>query len=90
MSEVNKSADRSLAEVVAEGLREREPHYFMMEQYGPDGEIVEVWEGHPVDPEQEGAHTVSICAHGYAEPRKDWRERGVVPPRGFHRHGGGE
>jgi hypothetical protein len=58
----------------------------MMEYCGPDGEIEEASEGHPIDDDlPEGAvEAVIITGHGYAEPRRDWRERGIVPPRGFH------
>jgi hypothetical protein len=75
-----------LSHLVAQALRERTPpRYFMMEWYGPDGEIVEAWESHPLDPDWDGAHTLVISGTDYAEPRTDWRERGVIPPKGFHR-----
>jgi len=71
---------------LAQALRERAPQrYFMIEKYGPDGEILEASEGHPLGPDHEGVHAVIITGVGYAEPRTDWRERGVIPPRGFHR-----
>lgn len=75
----------SLLDQVLQALRERSPRYLMMEQYGPDGEIVEAWEGHPLEPGHEGVHTVAITGVGFAEPRRDWRERGVVPPQEYHR-----
>jgi hypothetical protein len=76
---------------VAQALRERmTPRYFMMQHYGPDGEILEAWEGHLMEPDDHGVHAVIITGHGFAEPRTDWRERGIVPPRGFHRRGGSE
>ena len=76
-------ADSSLAHLVAQGLRERVPHYFMREEYDRDGKIVEAWEGHPGGPRDGGLLPVVFC-HEAAEPRRDWRERGIVPPRGFH------
>jgi hypothetical protein len=84
-----KSTGSSLAQQVAQGLRERVPQYLMTEEYGPDGEIVEAWEGHPIDLSGEGPRAVIFCHEG-AEPRRDWRERGVIPPRGYHRRVGGE
>ncbi len=87
---MDERAGLSLADQVAEGLRDREPHYFMMEQYGPDGEIMEAWEGPPDGARARGATTVLISGTGYAEPRMDWRERGLVPPRGYHRWEGAE
>ena len=71
---------------LAQALRERvNQRYFMIEKYGSDGEILEASEGHPIAPGEEGVHTLVITGHGFAEPRTDWRERGVIPPRGFHR-----
>jgi hypothetical protein len=78
----------SLINRVAEGLRKRKPQrYFMMETYGPDGEIEEASECHPIDDElPDGAvAAVIISGVGYAKPRTDWRKRGIVPPRGYHR-----
>jgi len=84
-------ADPSLPRLVAQALRERVPQrYFMIEKCGPDGEILEASEHHPLVPGEEGVHTLVITGHGYAEPRTDWRERGLIPPRGFHRGGGSE
>jgi hypothetical protein len=57
----------------------------MIEHYGPDGEILEASEGHLISPGDEGVYTLVITGHGFAEPRTDWRERGIVPTRGFHR-----
>ena len=75
-----------VAERVAHALRDRVPErYFMIEKYGPDGEILEASEGHPIAPGEPGVHTLIITYYGFAEPRTDWRERGVVPSRGFHR-----
>ncbi len=59
----------------------------MTEEYGPDGEIEEVWEGPEAGPEWGSWTTLTITGHGHAEPKRDWRERGVTPPRGFHRYG---
>jgi hypothetical protein len=44
-------------------------------------------EGHLIDDDlPEGAvAAVVISGVGYAKPRTDWRERGIVPPRGYHR-----
>ena len=71
---------------LAQALRERTPkRYFMMERYGPDGEILEAWESFPIEADHQGVTAVAITGVGYAEPRRDWRERGIVPPRGFHR-----
>lgn len=79
-------ADTSLPCLVAQALRERAPQrYFMIEKYGPDGEILEASEGHPITPGDEGVHTLVITGVGYAEPRTDWHERGIIPPMGFHR-----
>jgi hypothetical protein len=80
-----ETADLSLVGRVAQALRERAPQrYFMIEQYGRDGEILEASEGHPIAPDHEGVHAVIITGVGFAEPRRDWRERGMLPPRGFH------
>ena len=80
------AADTSLPRLVAQALRERvTQRYFMIEKYGPDGEILEASEGHPITPGDEGVHTLVISCYGFAEPRRDWRERGIVPQRGFHR-----
>ena len=77
----------SLVSQIVEALRERaKPRYFMMEEYGPDGEIVKAWEGNPIMPGHEEEPTLIVTGVGYAEPRTDWRERGVVPPQGFHRN----
>jgi len=81
-----ETADLSLVGRVSQALRERVPQrYVMIEQYGPDGEIVEASEGHPIAPGEQEVHTLVITCYGFAEPRRDWRERGVIPPRGFHR-----
>ncbi len=61
------------------------PYYFMMEQYGPDGEIEEAWEGHPFPSDGEGVQMVVITGHGFAKPRTDWRKRGIIPPKGYHK-----
>jgi hypothetical protein len=75
-----------LLESVAQGLRETAPPSFhMLEEYGPDGEIEEAWEGDRITAGTEGVEAIIITGHGYVEPRTDWQERGVVPPRGFHR-----
>jgi len=85
MSERCRRDAASLLSQIMEALRERaRPRYLMMEEYGPDGEIVKAWEGSPIVPGHEGVTTIIITGVGYAEPREDWRERGVVPPRGFH------
>ena len=82
-----ETADLSLVGRVSQALRERAPRrYFMIEQYGPDGEIVEASEGHPITLDQEGVHAVIITGVGFAEPRTDWHQRGIIPPRGFHRY----
>ncbi len=73
---------------VAQALHTRmTQRYFMTEHYGPDGEILEAWEGHPIEDDlPEGAvAAVIVSGHGYAAPRMDWRKRGILPPRGFHR-----
>jgi len=81
-----ETTDLSLPASLAQALRQRvNQRYFMIEKYGPDGEILEASEGHPLGPDHEGVHAVIITGVGYAEPRRDWRERGVIPPRGFHR-----
>ena len=72
--------------LLVEALQEvAPPRYFMLEYYGPDGEIVEAWEGHPIGQDHAGVEAVIITGTDSAEPRTDWRERGVVPPRGLHR-----
>ncbi len=81
--------DRSFAQAVAQGLRQRERHHFRMEEYGSDGEILEVWERDPMDSREEGLLPVVFCPEG-VEPRRDWRARGIVPPRGYHRWEGME
>ena len=79
-------ADLSPPRSVAQALRElASQRYFMTEHYGADGEIVEAWEGHELDPGWEGANSLIITCYGFSEPRTDWRERGIIPPRGFHR-----
>ena len=79
-------ADLSLMGLVAQALRQRTAQrYFLMERYGPDGEILEAWESHPIGPGEEGVKAVIISGHGFMEPRRDWRERGIIPPREFHR-----
>jgi len=81
-----RTADLPLPRLVAQALRERAPQrYLMMEKYGPDGEILEASEGHPIEPDHEGVQAVIITGVGSAEPRTDWRERGIIPPRGFRR-----
>jgi len=83
----------SLLSQIVEVLRERiEPRYLMMETYGPDGEILEAWECWPLTAESLASNPVLSIevlmpdAEGrHAEPRTDWQERGVTPPRGFHR-----
>ena len=85
MAERHRRDAASLTSQIVEALRERaKPRYFIVEEYGPDGEIVKAWEGNPLVPGQEGVNTMIVTGVGYAEPRTDWRERGVVPPRGFH------
>ena len=75
-----------LAGSLAQALRKQTPpHYFTMEQYDAEGEIVEVWEGHPLEPGEDGVRAVIITGTDYAKPRTDWRERGIVPPEGYHR-----
>jgi hypothetical protein len=77
---------QSAAGRVSQALRERAPQrYFMIEHYGPDGEILEASEGHPIEPGEQEVQALVITCYGFAEPRRDWRERGVIPPRGFHR-----
>ena len=86
-----ETADLSLVGRVSQALRERMTRrHFMLEHYGPDGEILEASEGHLIAPDHEGVHAVVITGVGFAEPRTDWRERGIIPPRGFHRRGGSE
>jgi len=76
----------SLVSQIVEALRERaKPRYFTTEEYGPDGEIVTVHEYCPLTPGEQADHTLTITCHGFAAPRTDWRERGVVPPGGYHR-----
>ena len=57
----------------------------MIEDYGPDGEILEAAEGHPLEPDWDGVQALIVTGVWFAEPRTDWRKRGIVPPRGFHR-----
>jgi len=79
-------ADLSPPGSVAQALRElASQRYFMTEHYGADGEIVEAWEGRPIEPGWDGVHAVIVTGTEYASPRTDWRERGIIPPRGFHR-----
>ena len=75
-----------LAGSLAQALRKQAPpRYFTMEQYDAEGEIVEVSEGHPLKPGEDGVRAVIITGTDYAKPRTDWRERGIVPPEGHHR-----
>ena len=39
--------DRSFAHAVAEGLRQPKRPRYRMEEYGPDGDILEAWERDP-------------------------------------------
>ncbi len=81
-----KTGPPSLARLIAQELREAAPQrYFMTEYYGPDGEIVEAWEGHPIQPGEEEIAMLILTGTEYARPRTNWRKRGVVPSRGFHR-----
>lgn len=81
-----QAGQTALSASLAERLRQAvPPRHFMIEQYGPDGEIVEAQEGHPIGPGHESVRTLVITGTDYAEPRTDWRERGVIPPKGFHR-----
>ena len=85
MSERRPRNASALLSQLAEALRQRSgPRYLMTEQYGPDGEILEAWEGHPLKPDHTGVSAIIITGVGYAAPREDWRERGIVPPRGYH------
>ena len=82
----NGPADLSPPLLVAQALRElASQRYFMTEHHGPDGEIVEAWESHPLELGGEGVRAVIVTGTGYAKPRTDWRERGIIPPRGLHR-----
>jgi hypothetical protein len=81
-----------MAEVAALLRQRTKRRYLMLEVYGPDGEILEASECWPLTAEQLASNPVQSVAVLYpdeqgrhAEPRRDWRERGVIPPRGFHR-----
>lgn len=83
----------SLARLAAEGLRRQVSlGFFMFEVYGPDGEIEEATECWPLTEDDFASDAVQVVVirrpdeNGrYPEPRSDWRERGIVPPRGVHR-----
>ena len=74
------TSDREVARRLGENAPRRR---FWWEEYGPDGEIVEAREGHVLRP-WEKIEFYAITQHGYAEPKLDWRERGVIPPQGIH------
>jgi hypothetical protein len=83
----------SLLSQVAAVLKARaNQRFFMFEVYGPDGEILEASECWPLTAEDLASDAVQGVAvllpdeqGRHAEPKRDWRERGVVPPRGFQR-----
>ena len=57
------------------------------EWYGLNGEIEECREGPlgPAGDEKDGrVDFIAICHTGSPRPRCDWRERGVIPPRGWY------
>lgn len=84
---------RALLEEVAALVRARaDQRYFMFETYGSDGEILEASECWPLTAEALASGAVQRVRilqpddqGRHAEPKSDWRERGVSPPRGFHR-----
>ena len=86
-------AGPSLARLVAEGLRRQVSlGFFMFEVYGPDGEIEEATECRPLTEDDFASDAVQAVVlrrpdeNGHHhEPKSDWRKRGIVPPRGFHR-----
>jgi hypothetical protein len=71
-----------LGKKVEHKLNEGRLYTTWCEEYGPDGEIVKATEWRPV-PWQTFAFYI-VTGTGYAEPKTDWRERGVIPPRGVH------
>ena len=76
----------TLAEHVAARLRAHlTRRRFMTEQYDAEGEIEEVWEGRLLAAGYRGPQFVWVSHSGGPAPRTDWRERGVVPPGGYHR-----
>jgi hypothetical protein len=72
----------TLAEDVKQRLSEGQLYRTWCEEYGPDGEIVKATEWRPVAWKTFDRYIVT--GTGYAEPKTDWRERGVVPPGGVH------
>lgn len=76
----------ALGEELAERLTPRALPPICYEHYGPDGEIEEVWgDRHPGTGRAISFYVVTCT--DYAPPKEDWRERGVVPPKGWHRRG---
>ena len=78
---VNRSETPTLESELAGRLQQPRPT-FSIEHYGPDGEIEEVWVGDKSDPD--GMDVLEVVYPGGAMPNSDWRERGVVPPKGIH------
>jgi hypothetical protein len=72
----------TLAEDVGQRLSEGRLYSTWCEEYGPDGEIVKATEWRPV-PWKTFAFYI-VTGTGYAEPKTDWRQRGVIPPKGVH------
>ncbi len=70
------------AALVAQRLRRRAEPGVIYEQYGPDGEILVVWEGRP-NTDGSDPLLIEMTWPGGREPRSDWRNRGVVPPGGI-------
>ena len=88
-----REASTFLSEVLQAVQQRMNPRYLMLETYGPDGEILEASECWPLTPEDLASNPVLSVevlmpdeqGH-HAEPKRDWQERGVIPPRGFHRY----
>lgn len=78
----------SLAGEVGRRLRNRKPYRVGgLESYGRDGEIEDAFEGTLVHGEEGPGSVIStviVSCIRHAEPRTDWRERGVIPPKGWY------
>jgi hypothetical protein len=72
----------ALGRKVEQKLNEGRLYTTWREEYGPDGEIVKAAEWRPVPWKTFALYVVT--GTGYAEPKTDWRERGVVPRKGIH------
>lgn len=65
----------------------------MWEVYGPDGEIEEARECRPLTEEDYADEAIQAVVISRPEEysrhpalKSDWRARGVIPPKGFHRY----